>query len=108
MTDTANGESLWVDVLAHAEKLLQLVRDTEPKEDYDLPAAHLQVMLEMFWRAVGNYDVVLVTLKCERPKSAVSAALSLFNFSLCLEQLKAEPHNRDALILWWVNDSINQ
>jgi hypothetical protein len=83
MTDAAKEESLWVDVLAHAEKLLQLVRDTEPKEDYDLPAAHLQVVLEKIWRAVRYSDDVLVLLKFERPRMAASFALSLFNFSLC-------------------------
>lgn len=62
----------------------------------------------MFWRALRLYDGVLVLLKAELPEEAMILARALFEVSLRLQQLKAEPHNRNALILGLVNGSIGQ
>lgn len=100
-------ESFWVEVLADADKLLQLVKDSAPQGTFELPTAHVYIV-GMFWRAVRLYDGVLVLLKAELPEEAAILARSLFEESLRLQQLASEPHNRDALILCWANRSIDE
>lgn len=108
MTDTTKKESPWAEVLAHAEKLLQLVSKFAPKEPFNIPTAHMQVVVAMFWRARRLYDGVLVLLKDQLPEEAMFLARSLFEDSLRLQQLAEDVQNRDALILGWVNTSITE
>jgi hypothetical protein len=108
VTDTTKKESSWLEVLAHAEKLLQLVSKIPPKESFNIPTAHMQAVVAMFWRARRLYDGVLVLLKDQLPEEAMFLARSLFEDSLRLQQLAEDVQNRDALILGWVNTSINE
>ena len=108
VTDTTRKESLWVEVSALAEKLLLLVGDSTPKGEFPVtPSANIHIV-GMLWRAYRLYDGVLILLKAELPEEAAILARSLFEVSVRLRQLEAEPHNRNALILSWVNRSIKQ
>jgi hypothetical protein len=104
MTDAVRRESLWGEVLPHAEKLLQLVRDT-PKEGFDVSHPNLHIV-GLFWHALRLYDGTLILLKAELPEEAAILGRSLFETSMRLQQLRSEPHNRTALILRWLNDSL--
>lgn len=105
MTDAVKRESLWAEVLPHAERLLHLVRDSAPKEGFDVSHPNLHIV-GMFWRALRLYDGALVLLKAELPEEAAILGRSLFETSMRLQQLRSEPHDRTALILRWLNDSL--
>lgn len=107
VADKTKKESPWVEALAHAEKLLQLVKDSAPRGEFPVTAV-VHHIVGMLRRALRLYDGVLVLLKAELPEEAAILARSLFEVSLRLQQLKAEPHNRNALIFDWVSDSITQ
>jgi hypothetical protein len=108
MTDTIKKESPWAEVLPLAEKILRLVDDNAPKGELNIsPSFHVH-MLSMFVRAHRLYEGVLVLLKAELPEESMFLARSLFEDSLCLQQLAAEPKNRDALILRCVNNSLDE
>ena len=108
MMDANNRESVWVEVLARAEGLLQHIRENSPKGVFEIPAAHIQVVVAIFWRAVRLYDGVLVLLKNQQPEEAMFLARSLFEDGLRLQELAEDIQNRDALILCWVNRSIGE
>jgi len=98
---------VWGEVIAQADKLLQLVADSPPKESFEIQPAQAHIA-GMFWRSRRLYEGVLILLKAELPEEAAILARSLFEESLRLQQLAAEPENRDGLILGWANNSINQ
>jgi hypothetical protein len=62
----------------------------------------------MFWRAVRLYDGVLCLVKAHLPEEAAILARSLFEVSLDLRQLEAEPEHREALVYGWINTSLNE
>jgi Family of unknown function (DUF5677) len=103
----AKENSLWVPVLAHADRLLQLVNESSPKGEFEIPTAYIHIA-GMFWRARRLYDGVLLLLKGELPEEAAFLARSLFETSLRLQQLADEAANRNALILGWANRSIDE
>jgi len=103
----ADKTSVWVEVRPHAERLLQLVSDSPPTGEFEIPTAHAYIA-GMFWRARRLYEGVLLLLKAELPEEAAFLARSLFEEGLRLQQLATEPENRDALILYWANASISQ
>jgi len=101
-------ESLWDKVLPHAEELHRLVSLNVPKGVFDVtPSANIHIV-GMLWRALRLYEGVLILLKAQLPEEAMILGRSLFEVSLRLKQLEAEPDNRFALILGWVNESIQQ
>jgi hypothetical protein len=53
-------------------------------------------------------DGILVLLKSELPEESAFLARSLFEDSLRLKQLQEEPEARIALVLGWVNRSLNE
>jgi Family of unknown function (DUF5677) len=108
MTDTTKKESPWAVVLPLAEKILELVDDNAPKGELNISPGFHSHMLRMFVRAHRLYEGVIVLLKAELPEESMFLARSLFEDSLCLQQLAAEPKNRDALILCSVNSSIDE
>jgi len=105
MTDAIKTESLWTEVLPHAEELLQLVRESAPKEVFDVSHPNVHIV-GMFWRALRLYDGALILLKGELPEEAAILARSLFETSMRLQQLQGEPHHRTALILRALNSSL--
>ena len=108
MTNTIERESPWVELLAHAERLLHLVENSPPKGELPItPSANLHIV-SLFWRARRLYEGVLILLKAELPEEAAILARKLFEVSLYLQQLEAEPQNRYALVFGWVNRSINE
>ena len=108
MTNTTERGSPWVELLTHAERLLHLVENSPPKAEFPTtPPANIH-MVSMFWRARRLYDGVLILLKAELPEEAAILARKLFEVSLYLQQLEAEPQNRYALVFGWVNRSINE
>jgi hypothetical protein len=108
MTDRTKKESPWAEVLPLAEKILRLVDDNAPQGELNVSPGFYSHMLIMFVRAHRLYEGVLVLLKAELPEGSMFLARSLFEDSLCLQQLAAEPKNRDALILNFVNSSIDE
>src|ERR1041385_3781004 len=98
-------ESLWTLILPHAEKLLQLVRDSAPKEGFESRYPNVQIV-GMYWHVLRLYDGALILLKAELPEEAAILARSLFETSLRLQQLQAQPHDRASLILRWLNRSL--
>lgn len=103
----ANVVSVWVAVLARAEELLQIVSSSVPSAEFELPTAHAHIV-GMFWRSRRLYEGVLILLKAELPEEALFLARSLFEESLRVRQLDADADSRDALILGWANDSIEE
>jgi Family of unknown function (DUF5677) len=106
MMDSIKTECLWTEVLAHAEKLLQLVRDSAPTEGFDVSHPNVHIV-GMFWRALRLYDGALVLLKAELPEETAILARSLFETSMRLQQLQGERQHRTALILHWLNSSLD-
>lgn len=98
---------LWREVEGLAEQLLQRVLDATPKEELEIATAHAYI-LGMFWRTVRLYDGTLLLLKAELPEEGAFLTRSLFEESLRLQQLAAEPEARNALILGWANKSIDE
>ena len=75
-------EYTWVEVLAHAEKLLQLVGNIVPKGEFSVtPAINIHIV-SMFWRAYRLFDGVLILLKADGQMEAAILARSLFEVSL--------------------------
>ena len=108
MTSTTGRESSWVELLAHAERLLHLVENSPPKEEFPVtPSANIH-LVSMFWRARRLYVGVLILLKAELPEEAAILARLLFEVSLYLQELEAEPQDRYALVFGWLNRSINE
>jgi hypothetical protein len=107
MTDQTKPVPPWAKVLSLAESVLQYVRDSPPKLFDVSPATQIHIV-GMFWRAVRLYDGVLTLLKVELPEESAILARSMFETSMRLQQLEAEPQNRNSLILDWVNYSISQ
>jgi len=108
MTKTAEREPPWVELLVHAERLLHLVEYSPPKGEFPItPSANIHIV-SLFWRARRLYAGVLILLKAELPEEAAILARKLFEVSLYLQQLEAEPQNRYALVFGWVNRSINE
>lgn len=108
MTNTTGRESSWVELLAHAERLLDLVENSPPKGEFPVtPSANIHIV-SMFWRARRLYAGVLILLKAELPEEAAILARSLFEVSLYLQELEAEPQERYALVFGWLNRSINE
>ena len=101
------SDSLWPQVQQQANRLLQLVRELTPKGEVDVQTAHAYI-LGMYWRCLRLYEATLLLLSAGFPEEAVFLARSLFEDSLHLQQLAAEPEARDALILGWANRSIDQ
>jgi hypothetical protein len=104
----SENRSVWTNVLPHAEELYRLISVNVPQGTFDVsPAANIHI-IGMLWRALRLYDGVLVLLKAELPEEAMILARSLFEVSLRLKQLEAEPDDRYPLVLGWINDSIQQ
>lgn len=108
MTDATKKEFLWAEVLTLAEKILRIVDEGVPQGGFDVSPARYFHILGMFWRARRLYDGVLLLLKAQLPEESTILARSLFETSLYLQQLAADPKHRDALILGWLNSSINE
>lgn len=106
MPDPSTRDLPWADILGYAENILHIVREHTPKL-FDIRPVD-QHMIGMFWRAVRLYDGVLLLLKNQLPEEGAILARSLFEVSLHLQQLDAEPREKDALIFGWVNTSINE
>jgi hypothetical protein len=104
--DAATDQSRWGVVLQNAEAIEKQVREHTPSLPSVTPVQSHIVM--MFWRAVRLYNGVLCLIKAELPEEAAILARSLFEVSLHLRQLEAEPKNRDALVYRWINDSITE
>ena len=94
------------DILGHAENVHNIIRERTPKV-FDIRPVD-QHMIGMFWRAVRLYDGVLILLKNQLPEEAAILARSLFEDSLHLQQLDAEPREKDALIFGWINRSLTE
>ena len=94
------------DILGHAENIHNIIRERTPKV-FDIRPVD-QHMIGMFWRAVRLYDAVLILLKNQLPEEAAILARSLFEVSLHLQQLDAEPREKDALIFGWINRSLTE
>ncbi len=108
MTKTTEGESPWVALLARAERLLHLVENSPREGEFPItPSANIHIV-SLFWRARGLYAGTLILLKAELPEEAAILARKLFEVSLYLQELEAEPQNRYALVFGWVNRSINE
>ena len=108
MTNTTGGESSWVELLAHAERLLHLVENSPPKGEFPVtPSANIHIV-SMFCRARRLYAGVLILLRAELPEEAAILARKLFEISLYLQELETDPQNRFALVFGWVNRSINE
>jgi hypothetical protein len=99
--------SLWHRIEPLADQLLGLVRSTASTAPVEIPT-HLGFVLSMFWRCLRLYDGILVLLKSELPEESAFLARSLFEDSLRLKQLQEEPEARIALVLGWVNRSLNE
>jgi predicted transcriptional regulator len=97
----------WAAVERQAERLLRMVRAFAPKAEIEVPT-HQVYILGMFWRCVRLFDAALLLLKAELPEEAAILSRSLFEESLRLQQLAADPDSRDALVLGWANESISQ
>lgn len=100
-------EPIWPRAAALAEALLKAVTDSAPTGELELPTARSHI-LGMFWRTRRLYEATLVLLKAEMPEEAAFIARSLFEESLKLRQMAAEPADRDRLILGWVNRSLDE
>ena len=108
MTNTTVREFSWAELLAHAERLLHLVENSPPKVEFPItPSANIHIV-SMFWRARRLYAGVLILLKAELPEEAAMLARKLFDVSLYLQQLEAEPQDRYALVFGWISRSINE
>ena len=108
MTNTTERDTPWVELVAHAERLLHLVENSPPKGEFPVtPSANIHIV-SMFWRARRLYAGVLILLKGELPEEAAILARKLFEVSLYLQQLEDEPQDRYALVFGWVNRSINE
>jgi hypothetical protein len=103
----ARSDSVWTEAVAHSDMLLQLVQDISPTQQITIPTAHIHI-LGMSWRARRLYKGVLILLKAELPEEAAFLARALFEKSLHLQQLAAEPEKRDALILGWYNRPVDE
>jgi hypothetical protein len=99
--------SLWHEIQQHADRVLELVRGAAPKAEIEMPTHH-GFILGMFWRCLRLYDATLLLLKAELPEEAAFLARSLFEESLRLKQLDEEPKARTAIVLGWVNRSIDE
>jgi uncharacterized protein DUF5677 len=100
--------SEWVELLAHAEKLLHLVENCPPRGEFPVtPSANIHIM-SMLCRARRLYAGALILLKAELPEEAAILARKLFEISLYLQELETEPQDRFALVFGWVNRSINE
>jgi hypothetical protein len=99
--------TLWDQVVPYAERLLDLVRTAPPKGAAEMPT-HFAFIAGMFWRCLRLYDGALLLLKAELPEEAAFLARSLFEESLRLRQLNDEPDHRAALVLGWLNDSLQE
>jgi hypothetical protein len=106
MSDQSIRELPSAAILGHAENILNVIRERTPKL-FDIRPVD-QHMVGMFWRAVRLYDGVLILLKNQLPEEAAILGRSLFEVSLHLQQLDAEPRQKDALIFGWVNTSITE
>ena len=108
MANTTEGESPWVVLLACAERLLHLIENSPAKGEFPItPSANIHIV-SLFWRARGLYAGTLILLKAELPEEAAILARKLFEVSLYLQELEAEPQTRYALVFGWVNRSINE
>jgi hypothetical protein len=108
MTDKTPREPLFEGVLALAEKILRIVEESVPKGVFDVSPARNRHIVGMLWRARRLYEGVLLLLKAQLPEESTILARSLFETSLRLQQLAADPENRAALILGWLKGSINE
>jgi hypothetical protein len=97
----------WSQVLDQAQQLLASVHAAKPKTATKIPTAHGHI-LGMFWRSVRLFDGILLLLQGELPEEAAILARPLFEESLRLQQLGADSTEREALILKWANDSIQE
>lgn len=100
-------DSVWPAVDVQAKRLLQMARASVPRAEVEVPT-HQAYILGMFWRCVRLFDGAFLLLKAELPEEAAILARSLFEESLRLQQLAADPHDQDALVLGWANESITQ
>ncbi len=99
--------SIWTEVQAASRKLLGDIKDNVPKGPIEMPT-HYAHILGMFWRSVRLYEGTLVLLGAQLPEEAMILARSLFEESLQLRELNTDESKRDALILRWINTSINE
>lgn len=102
-----DGLPKWPEVLARGKQLLALVRDAAPKEPLEMPTAHIYI-LGTYWRGIRLYEAVLTLLQAQLPEEAAIVARSAFVDSLRLRELADDPENRDARLLGWANESINE
>ena len=93
------------EVARHADDLLLLVDRSVPEEAVEVPVIHGYIA-GMFWRARRLYEGVLLLVRAHLPEESAILARSLFDDSMRLQQLEAEPAHRTALVLRWAKDSI--
>jgi hypothetical protein len=95
--------ALWPKTSEHAGSLLQLLDERELEG-----SARDVVVVSMYWRSRRLYEAVLILLKVHLPEEAGIIARSLFETAMRLMQIAADSDDREALIIGWVGDSINQ
>lgn len=90
-----------------SERLLEIASSTGANSELTVAAADLHV-LGMYWRARRLFQAINVLLDAQMPEESAMLGRSLFETSLHLKQLAAEPENKEALILGWANQSLQE
>ena len=98
----------WREISARADILLQAILDSTPKDGFQVSSPPLRFVVSMYWRTRRLYEATLTLLKARMAEESLIVARSLFEESLRLRQIAEEVQGRDALILRWVNASIEE
>jgi len=90
------------------DELAQVIEASLPIGQYLEHSWYEREILEMYVRLRGLFFGVRVLLREGLGEEALVLFRSLFEASLRLLQLEAEPSLRPALVLGWLNDSVNR
>jgi hypothetical protein len=104
MSREAPEQSKRASLLLH--RLDEVTREAVPSES-DVPHVGFYI-LGMFWRSRRLLRGATALLDSGLPEEALIIGRSLFEDSLRLRQLAEEPANRGALMMGWVNSSLEE
>jgi hypothetical protein len=93
--------------IALVRLVLEMVDKVRPHGEIEAKTVNAPV-LAMFCRAVSLQKAILLLMEKSFIEEAMFLGRSLFEDALRLHQLSAEPTDRGALILGWIESSINE